>query len=230
MLVAVSIPLTPVRAQGLPSGIIGWYNGDWKQAIPAMSNWHTSDTQFRAHVRRLCRAGGRVDGDRGIRQVHLRSADVQQAFWEIRTGVSKGNGGAVVASGLKSATLTRGPTCRGWNRRLQARGDRDLGAVPPGSVLAVRGARHERHDFLPQRHDGRWGDRGTEGHEWRGYQSRTPGVLRPDASPERGDERGFLLRRGRLGRWIHAGDGMAVQLQSPLRVRCWRCIPVRSRG
>src|SRR5690242_16475316 len=113
MLVAASIPLTPVRAQGLPSGIIGWYNGDWQQAIASLSNQHVSDRQF-THLFDdfVVPADGWVVS--GVfAHLSMRVPDVKQAYWEIRSGISQGGAGALVASGLNAATMTRTGTTGG---------------------------------------------------------------------------------------------------------------------
>lgn len=33
-------------AQAIPTGVVGWYNGDWRAAIPGMNNFYVSGTQF----------------------------------------------------------------------------------------------------------------------------------------------------------------------------------------
>lgn len=96
-------------AAQIPTGVVGWYNGDWKPAIPGMSNWYISDQQFsRVFDDFVVPAGGWTVA--GVFSHNSMSPNgVTEATWEIRTGVSAGNGGAVVASGIGAATLTQGP-------------------------------------------------------------------------------------------------------------------------
>ena len=96
----------PLRGQGLPSGNIGWYNGDWQPRIPSYSNWYASSQQFRrTYDDFIVPAGGWT-----ITSVFEHAdmpAVVTQASWEIRSGVSSGNGGCVVASGISNAAMTQ---------------------------------------------------------------------------------------------------------------------------
>ena len=86
---------------------MGWYNGDC--SIGGWSNWYVSGQQF------LRTYDDFIVPDRGWTIAGLFSnntmspSSVTQAAWEIRSGVSAGNGGAVVASGVGTATLTQVP-------------------------------------------------------------------------------------------------------------------------
>src|SRR5215467_5984431 len=35
-----------LHAQGVPSGLVGWYNGNWQMGIPGQSNWYSSESEF----------------------------------------------------------------------------------------------------------------------------------------------------------------------------------------
>lgn len=94
----------PLPAQSLT----GWYNGDWRQAIPGYQNWYASDQQFaRAYDDFVVPAAGWTIV--GVFSTNSMSPDgVTEAVWEIRSGVSAGNGGILVASGRGPAALTKG--------------------------------------------------------------------------------------------------------------------------
>src|ERR1039457_4250183 len=92
-------PYAPLHAQGIPSGRVGWYNGDWQSGISSPGNFYAWAQQF-----------GRVyddfvvpDGGWTVVGVfshnNMGSTAVTQASWEIRSGVSAGNQGTLVASG-----------------------------------------------------------------------------------------------------------------------------------
>jgi hypothetical protein len=90
----------------MPTGTVGWYNGDWAQGIPGAVNSYTSSQQFsRVYDDFVVPDGGwSVTGV--FAHSRLSSSAVTQASWEIRSGVSAGHGGTVVASGVSAATLT----------------------------------------------------------------------------------------------------------------------------
>jgi uncharacterized protein (TIGR03437 family) len=93
-----------LRAQGVPTGTVGWYNGNCQSGIPGQSAWYSSLQQFgRTYDDFVVPAGGWM-----IAGVFAHSAmsiaGVTEAVWEIRSGVSVGNGGIVVASGRGAAT------------------------------------------------------------------------------------------------------------------------------
>jgi len=95
-----------LHAQGMPTGTVGWYNGDWISGIPGVLNSYVSGEQFnRVYDDFVVPASGwTVAGV--FAHTRLTSAAVTQASWEIRSGVSAGNGGTVVASGIGTATVT----------------------------------------------------------------------------------------------------------------------------
>ena len=91
----------------MPSGTVGWYNGDWQAGIPGAANWYVSEQSFR----RIYEDFVVPDGGWTIVGVFahnsMTSADVAQASWEIRSGVSEGNSGSLIASGKSPATQIR---------------------------------------------------------------------------------------------------------------------------
>src|SRR4051812_37107799 len=88
--------------------VVGWYNGDWQSGIPTLANWYVSDTQ----VARIYddfmvpSAGWTVTGVFSNNALNGTPV-VSQASWEIRSGVSAGNGGTVVAWGVDPAKVIR---------------------------------------------------------------------------------------------------------------------------
>src|SRR3954469_16133012 len=100
------LPHAVLRAQGTPAGKTGWYNGDFQSGIPGQANWQVSGEEFsRTYDDFTVPDGGWI-----LTGLFSHSAmsvtGVTAAVWEIRSGVSAGNGGAVVASGLSPATQT----------------------------------------------------------------------------------------------------------------------------
>ena len=106
LLIVVS-PCASLHAQGMPNGIVGWYNGDWQPAIAGEGNWYASAQSFaRAYDDFVVPDGGwTIVGV--FAHTSMTSTGVTQASWEIRSGVSAGNGGTLVASGLSPATQTQ---------------------------------------------------------------------------------------------------------------------------
>ena len=91
-------------AQGTGTVSVGWYNGDRQDGIPGQANWYVSDQQFsRTFDNFVVPAGGWTVA--AVFSVNTMSvAGVSEAVWEIRSGVSVGSGGSVVASGRSPAT------------------------------------------------------------------------------------------------------------------------------
>ena len=106
-------PCASSYAKGMPSGLAGWYNGDWQTGIPGASNYYVSPQQFgRTYDDFVVPDGGwTVVGV--FAHNSLTSAGITQASWEIRSRVSAGNPGTLVASGLSPATQTLGPAVGG---------------------------------------------------------------------------------------------------------------------
>jgi hypothetical protein len=88
----------------MPNGFVGWYNGDRQPAIPSWSNWYNSAQSYiRVYDDFVVPAGGwTVVGV--FAHIDATSTGVTQASWEIRSGMSAGNGGTLLASGLSPAT------------------------------------------------------------------------------------------------------------------------------
>lgn len=95
-----------LRAQGTPTANVGWYNGDCQSGIPGQSNWYFSDQEFgRTYDDFVVPIGGwTVSGL--FSHNNMTFSGLSAAVWEIRSGISAGNGGTVVASGLSPATQT----------------------------------------------------------------------------------------------------------------------------
>jgi len=83
----------------------GWYNGDCQSGgIGGWSNWYLSNQQFlRVYDEFLVPSGGwLVTGVFSNTSLNNAPA-ITQASWEIRSGLSAGNGGTVIASGVSPA-------------------------------------------------------------------------------------------------------------------------------
>lgn len=103
-LLILSAPCASLHAQGMPNGLVGWYNGDWQSGIPSRADWYASAQLFsREYDDFVVPAGGWVIV--GVfAHLDMNSTGVTQASWEIRSGMSAGNGGALLASGISPAT------------------------------------------------------------------------------------------------------------------------------
>src|SRR5215471_11003047 len=88
---------------------VGWYNGDWQSGIPGLSNWYLSEREFaRVYDDFTVPAGGwTVTGV--FSNDHMDFESVTEASWQIRSGMSAGSDGTVVASGVNRARATRIP-------------------------------------------------------------------------------------------------------------------------
>src|SRR5581483_10372345 len=99
-------PLPALWAQDLSNDKVGWFNGDYREAIPGSVDWYLSPQQFqRTFDDFIVPAGGWTVT--GLFAYHnLSVTGITQASWEIRSGVSADNPGALVASGVSPATQT----------------------------------------------------------------------------------------------------------------------------
>lgn len=106
-LVVLTTPHCLLQAQGLPTGVIGWYNGDWKPLIPSWNNFYVSDQQTSRVYDDFVvpDSGWTVSGV--FAHIDMPSLPVASAFWEIRSAMSVGSGGTVIASGINPATTTQ---------------------------------------------------------------------------------------------------------------------------
>jgi len=91
----------------MPTGLVGWYNGDRQPAIPSWGNWYNSAQSFtRVYDDFVVPDGGwTIVGV--FAHIDAESTGVTQASWEIRSGMSAGNGGSLLASGISYATQTQ---------------------------------------------------------------------------------------------------------------------------
>lgn len=86
-----------------------WYNGDY-DGRTSVSNYYFSDTWRRAGYDDFNVPAGGWTVNKAWANVFFEAGGgltpVMQAQWEIRSGVSSGNGGTLVASGINNATLS----------------------------------------------------------------------------------------------------------------------------
>jgi hypothetical protein len=103
-------PSALTYAQGTPAGSVGWYNGDWRPAIPGGSNWYVSASNFSSVYDDFVvpASGWTVTGV--FAHASMAEIPITTAYWEIRQGVSPGNPGTLVTSGLSPARLTQTDT------------------------------------------------------------------------------------------------------------------------
>ena len=96
------------HAQGTPTTSVGWYNGDCHSTgTGGWSNWYLSSQQFtRVYDEFLVSTGGWTVVGVFSNNLLTNAPPVTQASWEIRSGVSSGNGGTLIASGVNPATET----------------------------------------------------------------------------------------------------------------------------
>jgi uncharacterized protein (TIGR03437 family) len=136
-------PYTLSYAQGTAPVTVGWYNGDWITGIPGLANWYQSDQNFaRGYDDFVVPQGGWTVV--GAFSYNDMTADgVTEASWEIRSGVSEGNPGTVVASGRSLATLTLAATLTDGTFRYRVQVDGLRVQLPAGtywlSVTPVTG-------------------------------------------------------------------------------------------
>jgi hypothetical protein len=99
----------------MPNGIVGWYNGDWQSGIPSPANWYNSAQSYsRIYDDFVVPDGGWTIA--GVfAHIDMASTGATQASWEIRSGMSAGNGGTLIASGLSPATQTQTAVVGGGN-------------------------------------------------------------------------------------------------------------------
>lgn len=95
-----------LHAQQTPAGTVGWYNGDCQSGIPAQANWYTAGQQFSRTFDNFVVPSGGWTVSSIFSNNAMSVSGVTAAVWEIRTGISTGNGGTVVAAGMSPATQT----------------------------------------------------------------------------------------------------------------------------
>jgi hypothetical protein len=109
-----------VSLPGAPKPIAtgaGWYNGDWEAGLPGLSNWYVSAKKYaRVYDDFVVPEGGWTVAS-VFSNNRMDFTGVTRASWEIRSSMSPGEGGTLLASGLSPATQTvipgSGPFPRG---------------------------------------------------------------------------------------------------------------------
>src|SRR5690242_18177419 len=104
---ALVVAHSGLLAQGMPTGVVGWYNGDWKQLIPSASNWYISAQQYARQYDDFVVPDGGWTVTGVFAHTDMPATPVSQAYWEIRSGMGLGNGGTLIASGVAAATQTQ---------------------------------------------------------------------------------------------------------------------------
>jgi uncharacterized protein (TIGR03437 family) len=139
ILLALSQPA--LRAQGTPTVIVGWYNGDCHTGSPGGSNWYVSNQQFgRVYDEFLVPSGGWTVAGVFSNNTLYNAPPITQASWEIRSGLSAGNGGTVIASGVSPATQTYNSALRAYRIEVDglqvqlAPGDFFISVTPVGTA------------------------------------------------------------------------------------------------
>ncbi len=106
-LLMVVSPCASLHAQGVPSGTVGWYNGDCQPGIPSQSNWYISSTSYSVLFDDFVVPDGGWTIAGVFAHSQMTSTGVTEAVWQIRSGMSVGNGGTLVAIGRNPATQTQ---------------------------------------------------------------------------------------------------------------------------
>jgi uncharacterized protein (TIGR03437 family) len=80
---------------------VGWYNGDWQTGIGGLASYYTSDQDFARTYDNFVVPGGGWTITSVFASIDLTSGGPipNEAVWEIRSGVSTGNGGSLLAFG-----------------------------------------------------------------------------------------------------------------------------------
>jgi hypothetical protein len=89
-------------AMPLPGAL--WYNGDFNGADGLANEINTAVSQAAVYDDFIVPSGGWTVGF--VWSNDLMSTSASQAYWEIRSGVSAGNDGTLIASGTNAATQT----------------------------------------------------------------------------------------------------------------------------
>jgi len=122
-----------VCAQGTSTANVGWYNGDCQSGIPGQANWYVSDQQFSRTYDDFFVPTG-VWTVAGVFSLNSMSAsEATEAVWEIRSGVSAGSGGVVIASGQSPASETLLYTWPDGERIYRLEVDGLRVQLPPGA-------------------------------------------------------------------------------------------------
>lgn len=128
-------PLAFLRAQGVPAGNVGWYNGDWQTGIGGLANYYVSDQDFaRTYDNFVVPAGGWTITSVFSSNDLISGAPLPtEAVWEIRSGVAAAKPGNLVAFGRGPVTKFSGIPYPGGSTlyRVQVEGLRVQ--LPPGT-------------------------------------------------------------------------------------------------
>jgi hypothetical protein len=108
LFVATALVLNTTAIAQAPPGSV-WYNGDFNGVNGLANEENTTISQAAVYDNFIVPAGGRTLA--GFFSDNLASTVITGADWEIRTGVSEGNGGTLVASGSTSSPIVT-PTGR----------------------------------------------------------------------------------------------------------------------
>jgi hypothetical protein len=95
----LSLSLMPLSAD-----TVGWYNGDLNASTALSNEINTAVSDSRVYEDFIVPAGGWTVT--GLFTNNLMDFSTSQALWEIRSGVSVGNGGSLIAFGTGAATQT----------------------------------------------------------------------------------------------------------------------------
>jgi hypothetical protein len=91
--------------------VVGWYNGDWQSGIPGAPNWYLNADEFaRIYDQFQVPSGGWTIVSVFSNNYISDAANVASVSWEIRRGMTPGNGGELVASGLSPAIQSPDPS------------------------------------------------------------------------------------------------------------------------
>jgi hypothetical protein len=99
--------VAPVKtAQDQSGPTVGWYNGDWQSGIPGLANWYHSKQEYSSVYDAFVVPEGGWTVVAVFSNSRMVFEGVKKASWEIRTDMSPGHGGKLVASGVSPATQT----------------------------------------------------------------------------------------------------------------------------
>lgn len=99
-----------LSAQEVPANVIGWYNGDWQTGMGGLASYYASDSDYSCVYDNFVVPDGGWTVTGVFAHLQMDSAQVNSAFWEIRVGVSEGDSGTVVASGISPAIQILNPS------------------------------------------------------------------------------------------------------------------------
>jgi hypothetical protein len=115
-------PAALLHAQVTSTAVVGWYNGDCQSTgVGGWANWYLSGQQFtRVYDSFTVPDGGWVVVGVFSNNQLFDAPAITQAAWELRSDVSSGYGGTLVAAGIGDAAVTFVPALRAY--RIQVDG------------------------------------------------------------------------------------------------------------